>query len=97
MEMLTSKEWELLEMIDDAILSKDYKDWDSFVKSITEEEAVAIIKWVNRNTNKYYFIGAWELSIGNALNEYVLNNIFEIISDFSIEDLEKVWNFVSRL
>lgn len=97
MEKLTNREWELLEMIDDAILSKDYKDWDSFVKSITEEEAVAIIKWVNRNTDKYFFADAWELSIESAINEYVINNIFDIISNFSIEDLEKVWNFVSRL
>lgn len=97
MEKLTNREWELLEMIDDAILSKDYKDWDSFVKSITEEEAVAIIKWVNRNTDKYFFTDAWEISIGSAINVYVINNIFEIISNFSTEDLAKVWNFVSRL
>jgi hypothetical protein len=95
--VITDREWELLEAIDDEIDCGSIKedcDVVKFVDSLTAEEVEAMRKWVKRNCN-YYFDDTNKFDI---VFSYLLENIREFIGDINnILGLVKVWQLVRSI
>lgn len=93
-ENLTYDEWYLLSCFDDAILARDYKNWNEFVNSITLEEKVAIIKWLNRSGNRYYTLDSWDNLKETIIKEYVYFQVVDDLENVSndVDVLSIIWN-----
>lgn len=93
----TDEEWNMLEKIDDNILSGGCDDMRAFLESLTEEEVAAMVKWLRRKTDKYYPVGDYMNIVAKSIvvDDYITANAMEAVENNldTVAKMVKLWQF----
>lgn len=99
MKYLTDAEWNMLAKIDDEILNNG--NLREVMETLTAEEVVAMIKWVNNNTGNYFPLDEDYNNLvakSFVVQEYISGNVINALGDITkVKDMISVWKLISKL
>lgn len=99
MKYLTDAEWEMLAKIDNEFLNNC--NLRELMETLTAEEVVAMIKWVNNNTDNYLPLDEDYSNLvakSFVIQEYISGNIINSLGDITkVKDMISVWKLISKL